>query len=239
MAPGAVPLEIVLAELLAVVGASLGPFALALARVTPAVALVPAFGPGQLPASTRAVLAAAFALVLAPAFPARAELPSALALLSEVAAGLPVAVAAAAALWGASLVGGLADELRAAREAPPPRLLGEAGSPSAYLVGTLAALLFLRGGGPERLLFALLSAPPPDASVLAALVVRLVAAVQLALAIGAPLLVVAAVGELIGALISRASRPAQLGAVLAPLRSLLVLVAFALLLDRIVVLTAV
>jgi hypothetical protein len=57
--------------------------------------------------------------------------------------------------------------------------------------------------------------------------------VQIAVAVAAPLLAASIVVEVAGALVARAASPAHLHALLAPARSLLLLSATALLLDRI------
>ena len=61
---------------------------------------------------------------------------------------------------------------------------------------------------------------------------KLSGSIALALALGAPLLAASFVLELASALIARAASPAQLQALLAPLRGLAILAVFALVFER-------
>lgn len=210
---------------------------LAWARVSPTVILVPAFGLRALPAPARGTLSLVMALTIFPALvPADnaldASIPWALRLLAEVALGLPPALAAAVPLWAATMTGGLADNLRGAQgETQVPLIEGRTGV-FGTLLGLLAASFFLLSGGPSRVLGILVQPPLSSAPLLASVAAKLTSSISLALALGAPLLAASFVLELAFALVARAASPAQLQALLAPLRGLAVLAVFALVFER-------
>ncbi len=81
-------------------------------------------------------------------------------------------------------------------------------------------------------------APIPDHPILAA-ANDLTAAIALAVSIGAPLLVASLVIEVTAAVIARASSPAQIHALLAPLRTMGLLVVCGIVFDRIAQLMAI
>ena len=223
----------ILQPLLATLGGDLRGWALAWARVMPALMLVPAFGLNALPAQTRAALGLALALSIAPSLqPAQLSAPFGLALLLEAARGLPVALGAAGALWAAGMAGGLADNLRGARESQALPVVDEDTSPLGALLALLVALLFLEGGGAARVAAALSGNRGLSHGVLWQVALGLTQAVELALAVAAPVVAVSIVAELVNALIARAATPAHVSALLAPLRSILILVCFALLFER-------
>ncbi|MCC6217408.1 MAG: flagellar biosynthetic protein FliR [Polyangiaceae bacterium] len=204
------------------------------ARVTPSLVLVPALGLRALPAAARVVLGGVLAMILIPAMPApQGPAGAPLELLTEAARGLPVAATAAALLWAASQAGGLIDDLRRERGAAALPVV-ESGAPATgALFSMLASIAFLETGGPARLTRALAQAPPPTAAAAVEVAAHLVAGIELALALAAPLVVVSLVTELGGALVARAATPAWIDALLAPARSLAVLCALALVLERI------
>src|SRR5688572_17321292 len=90
------------------------------ARVLPVLVVVPAFGAAAVPAPARAGLGVALALAVAPSvtpLPASGlPLPLGLELLRQMAIGAPVALGAAILVYTAVMVGGVADDLRGARE---------------------------------------------------------------------------------------------------------------------------
>ncbi len=218
---------------LAALGVDLRGWALAWARVTPAVTLVPAFGLNALPAQTRAALGLALAICIAPSLqPAQLAAPFGVALVLEVARGLPVALTAAGALWAAGMAGGLADNLRGARETQALPVVDEEVSPLGALLSLLVALLFLESGGAARVAAALTSSAALSRGVLWQVTVGLTHAIELALAVAAPVVAVSIVAELCNALVARSATPAHVVALLAPLRSVLILVVFALLFER-------
>ena len=223
----------ILQPLLAGVGGDLRGWALAWARVTPALTVLPAFGLNALPVQTRAALGLALAVSIAPSLqPAQLSAPFAIALLLETARGLPVALAASGALWAAGMAGGLTDNIRGARETQALPIVDEDTSPLGALLSLLVALLFLEGGGAARVAAALSSNVTASYGTIWQVAVGLTNAVELALAVAAPIVAVAIVLELANALIARAATPAHVVALLAPLRSILILVAFALLFER-------
>jgi type III secretory pathway component EscT len=209
------------------------------ARVSPAIALVPAFGLSALPAAARAGLGLALAIAVAPAISALpgGQGPLWVELGVQAARGLPVAITASAVLWAATMAGGLADDLRGSRAVAALPNLDEGTTPLGALTTMLVAIVFLEGGGAERVVAALLR--PPPAHVLLGLVSTLEGAIGLSVAVLAPITAVSIVVELSSALIARAAAPAYVASLLAPLRSVAVLAAFALLLDRIVALLAI
>jgi len=219
--------------MLTALGVDLRGWALAWARVTPALTLLPAFGLKALPAQTRAALGLALAVSIAPSVqPLQLAAPFGVALLLEAARGLPVALAASGALWAAGMAGGLTDNLRGARETQSLPVVDDETSPLGALLSLLVALIFLEGGGASRVAAALSSQPTVSHGVLWQVALGLTHAIELALAVAAPVVAVSIVLELANALISRAATPAHVVALLAPLRSILILVCFALLFER-------
>ncbi len=215
-------------------GIDLAGLGLAWARVMPAVTLVPAFGLGALPASARAVIGLAFAASIFPALTPEAASDGSWALLAleEVARGVPVAIAAAVPLWAATMAGGVADALRGSQEtASVPTVEGRA-SPLGVPLSLLASAIFLSGGGPARVVAALALRPLPGHPLLAA-ADDLVTGIGLAVAVGGPLLAASVVVEVAAALVARAASPAQIHALLAPLRALGTLAVLAVVLERV------
>jgi len=195
--------------------------------------LLPAFGLNALPVQTRAALGLALAVSIAPSIqPLQLAAPFGIALLLEAARGLPVALAASGALWAAGMAGGLTDNIRGARETQALPIVDEDTSPLGALLSLLVALVFLEGGGASRVAATLSSSPTPSCGMLWQVAVGLTHAIELALAVAAPVVAVSIVLELANALISRAATPAHVVALLAPLRSILILVCFALLFER-------
>lgn len=233
--------------------AELEAIGLAWARVAPAIALVPAFGLRALPASARAVVGLGLAASIAPAVAAMpalgagsAALPWALRALTEIARGLPVAVSAAVPLWAATMAGGMIDALRGAGEGQGLAVVEDRPSSFGVLLSLLASTIFLATGGPARVAAALTvqtEAPAGGgAGVEHALLTAahdLAGGASVAVAIGAPLLAASVVLELAFALIARAASPAQIHALLAPLRAVGLLAITAVVLDRIATLLAI
>jgi len=233
------PAQILQPVLASLVGDLRG-WALSWARVTPAATLLPAFGLNALPAQTRAALCLALAASIAPSLqPAESAAPFGVALMLEAAAGLPVALAAAGALWAAGMAGGLTDNLRGARETQALPNVDEGTSPLGALLSMLVALIFLEGGGASRVAAALTEPIALSNGVLWRVARGLTHSIELALAVAAPLAAVSIVVELANALIARSASPAYIAALLAPLRSIAILVAFALLFERMASLLAV
>jgi type III secretory pathway component EscT len=212
---------------------------LAWARVMPTVTIVPAFGLRALPAPARGVLALALAAGIYPALlpvaGARAGVPWVIAALEQVLAGLPIAVAAAVPLWAATMAGGLVDALRGGAPDGPaagsPVVEGRASS-FGILLSVFASAAFLATGGAARAAAALAAATPAEHPVLAA-ARDLAGGITLAVAIGGPVLAAAVVLEIAFALLARSASPAQIHALLAPIRALGLLAVVAIVLERI------
>lgn len=208
---------------------------IAAARVLPSVLIVPAFGLRALPAATRIGLAVALAATIAPALrgAASAQSPWAMAFVSELAKGLPVALAAALALWVAVMTGGLVDNLRGGREQVELAVVESGTTPVGSLLAMLVAIGFLNMGGPAHVAQALMDPRLELRAPLQHVAASLASGIQLAVVVAAPLAAVSIVAEIAHALIARAASPAYVQSVLAPLKSLLILGALALLFDRI------
>lgn len=223
-------LSIALAQ---VFGPELHAWSLAWARALPIVTIVPAFGLSAVAVPIRLGLAAALALAAAPALrPLSSDgTPFLVAFAREAAAGLPVAVAAAALLWATVMAGGLADNLRGAREVSELPLLDEPLPPLSALFGLFAAVSFIEVGGVARLAEALAR---PELEVSWAMAThRLAASIGVAVAVAAPLVIGSLLVEMAGALVARAASPAFVLPLLAPLRSLAVLAVVWVSFDRI------
>lgn len=204
------------------------------ARLAPSLLLIPAFGLAWSPLPLRLLYALALAAAVAPVLPAPApsSAPLLAAIGAEVGRGLPAAVSVTAALWGASMAGNLLDELRRG----PARTLGvgsEPLSPLGVLLSLGAAVAFFELSGPARLVDALATAPPLGVSEIRALAELLARSIRFAVVLAGPLLAVLPLLELAHALLARAARPVAPGALLAPLRSLLLLALCALLIEQI------
>ncbi len=218
-------------------GVDLAALGLAWARAMPSVTIVPAFGLKALPQSARAVLALALAGTIFPALitapSSLPHVPWALALAGEVLAGLPIAVAAAIPLWAATMAGGLVDSLRGSQAELTVAVVEGKTSPMGVPFSILASCIFLGTGGPARIAGALATRPLMNHP-LAAAAHDLAGGVAIAVSLGGPLLAAALVLEVAGALVAKASSPAQVHALLAPLRALALLAVMAVVLDRIV-----
>lgn len=224
----------VVADAFAQSGVDLGALGLAWARVMPAVTIIPAFGLRALPAPARAVMGLALAASVFPAMAPEAALsaqPWAVLAAVEVARGLPVAIAAAVPLWAATMAGGVVDALRGSRETPQVPAVEAGATPLGVPLSLLASAMFLSTGGPARVVMALVQRPV-SASPLLAAAGDLVSGITLAVALGGPLLAAAVVIELASALIARAASPAQVLALLAPLRALGTLAVMAVVFER-------
>ncbi len=222
-------------------GVDLGGLGLAWARVAPTIALVPAFGLKAQSAPARGVLALALAGAI---FPSVRPAPLGegawpLLLLEQVLLGLPLALAAAVPLWAATMAGGMIDNLRGSQhEVQLPIVEGRASS-LGVMLSLFASAVFLSTGGPARLAESLARASTFGSSPLLEAATSLTAGIGVAVGIGAPLLAGSVVVEVAFALVARAASPAQIHALLAPIRALGLLAIMALVLDRIAALVAV
>jgi type III secretory pathway component EscT len=216
-------------------GIDLAALGLAWARVAPTVVLVPAFGLRALPVPVRAALGLALAASIYPALVPLAKttstLPWALVAIGEIVRGLPVALAAAVPLWAATMAGGIVDGLRGANDVVNTPVVEGRTGPLGVVFSILASSLFLATGGATRVVVAVAQRPLGAHPLLAA-AHDLTAGIQLAVALVGPLLVASVVIEIAAALIARAASPAQIHALLAPLRSLGILAVAAIVFDR-------
>lgn len=210
-------------------------WAIAWARVLPSVLLVPAFGLGVLPASLRAAVGLGLAAAIASAMPADAfHAGTALPLLvaTEMLRGVPVAVVAATSIWAAMTAGGVAEAAFGVRLRALPPSFGRDASPVATLFGLLACVLFLENGGATRLAAHLAAVEPLSRAPFAAAARDLAAGLDVGASLGAPLLAVALVVDVAVGLAARELR--TLGNEMeGPLRAIAVLIATAVLFDRI------
>lgn len=206
---------------------------LAWARVSPLLLIVPAFGLRAVPPPMRIALGLSLGLAVAPAIePSLPQGPWAAQLAAEFVRGLPVAIVAAISLWVATMAGGLVDDLRGSRQTAPLPIVEPSSTPFGALLTLLVAIAFLQGGGAAQAVAALRSAEPVHLDAAVTLVRTLAAGVGVAAAVAAPLVAVSIVIEVASALIARAASPAFLQPTLAPLRSMAILAAATLLLER-------
>src|SRR6202035_926110 len=105
-------------------------------------------------------------------------------------------------------------------------------TPLGALLSILASAIFLAGGGAARVVAAVARPETASNPVLVA-AHDLVAGITLAVALGAPVLVASIVIDVTAALLARTAAPARVGALLAPVRALVVLVVLAVSVDRI------
>jgi len=216
-------------------GLDLGRLGLAWARVSPTVILVPAFGLKALPTAARAVLGVTLAVAIFPSLPPAPANglggPWWVALLEQVAVGVPVAVAAAVPLWAATMAGGVSDALRGSTDTSTVPTVEGPATPMGITFSLLACSMFFATGGPAHIASALASAPVSTHPVLRASE-NLTSGITIAVALGAPLLAASVIVEVAGALIARAATPAQLHLLLAPLRALALLAVLALVFSK-------
>jgi type III secretory pathway component EscT len=227
-------LATVLAEL-ARAGIEPTSWARAWARLIPSLVLIPALGLPAFPIALRVAFALLLGASVAPGLlpPPDVSQPLLVLLASEVARGVPVALSVAICVWGASMAGNLVDELRgAAVLSRSPFEAGVSASPFGVLLSLAAALAFLELGGPARLTEALASARPLAEQDLPALARALAYGLRFAVVLAGPLLALVPFIELLHALVARATHPIGLGVVMTPLKSMTLLAAAALLLDR-------
>jgi type III secretory pathway component EscT len=225
-------------EALSAQGVDLTAVGMAWARAMPTVTLVPAFGlralpAPALPAPARMVMGLAFAACIFPAMPPPDPSSSfwVLMLLNEVVRGLPVAIATAVPLWAATMAGGVVDTLRGSQAtASAPTVEGQV-TPMGVPLSLLACGIFLRTGGPSRLVRAL-ALHPVGTHPVVALAQDIANGVTLSVGLAAPLVAASIVVEVATSLIARAASPAQVHALLAPLRAMGILATLAIVLER-------
>ncbi|HYJ10967.1 MAG TPA: flagellar biosynthetic protein FliR [Polyangiaceae bacterium] len=216
-------------------------WALGLARATPAVTLVPAFGLSAVPVPTRLALGLALGACIAPALAGVASSEGLLVveLAKQAFLGLPVALVAALSIYVATIAGGVVDDLRGGRELVGLPVLPESLPPVSVLFGLVACVALLEGGGAARVAAALASPVLEGRFSWPAVVAAFSASIGLAFAIAAPLVVAAVLLEAASALIARAATPAFIAPVIAPLKSVALLGVLALVFERVAELVAV
>lgn len=217
-------------------GLDLRALGLGWARAAPVVAIVPAFGLRAVPAPVRAIMGLAMAAAIAPsvgADPSMASRGWLAALGVSFAQGLPIAIAAAIPLWAATMAGGVIDAVRGTSETVSMPPIEGRPTPLGVPMALLASTIFLGTGGPARVASALASpSQVPGSMALMRASLDLASGVNIALAVAAPVLASSIVIEIGAALVARAAAPAQIHALLAPMRSLGILAITAFLLDR-------
>ncbi len=144
--------------------------------------------------------------------------------------GTVVALSASVGLWAVFMAGAMVDNLRGVTDGQTFVTSDDRMTPLAILLGLLASCAFLVGGGPASLVRAL-SSPLPERPALA-LALDAVRGIELAVAIGAPLVGVSLIVEVTALLVARAATPASLSALMAPLRSWVMLLAVGALVSR-------
>lgn len=210
------------------------------ARLLPVVTLLPAFGLSAVAAPVRLALGFALALTVLPAATpfAAPEGGYVVRFALEALRGVPLALESSAILWVATMAGGLVDNLRGARESASLPTLEEPVAPLGAVLALFASVAFLESGGAARVALAAAGLEPVSASLFRAAANELVRAIEIALAVAAPLAAVSIVVELGAALVTRAAAPAQVMALIAPLRSIVLLGVAALLVERLCALIA-
>lgn len=208
------------------------------ARTLPLVLLVPAFGLRAAPLPFKIAIALALGLAVAPVWlqgPVVSE-PWLVLLLRELVFGLPLALGAAALLWAATMAGDLISDSYRDVGAVSFDAVPGARSSLGVLFSLLCAIGFLEVGAPARLLRALAHPTGPVwATNLGSkqwwlqVVEQVLGAIDLALAIAAPLLAVSFATHLAFALMARASVPVGWSPALPALRAVVLLVLFSLL----------
>ena len=231
---GPVDAQQVIRQAAALTGMDLGQWALAWARVLPTVLLVPAFGLRALPGPVRWALGLALAAALVPAVQAPSEWPWGASLVAQLVVGAPIAVLASLCVWIATMAGGVIDDLRGSRTVTMLPTVERGATVSGGVLGVLAALAFLQSGGSARVATSLARAELALHRPLLTVAAQLASSIEIAVAVVAPVVVVAIVFEVAAACVARAASPAAVAPLIAPLRSLLILSAAALVLDRVV-----
>jgi type III secretory pathway component EscT len=210
-------------------------WALAWARLIPSLLLITTFGLQAFPIALRLAFAFMLGASIAPGLvPASGDAsPLLVALGSELARGLPVALSVAISVWGASMAGELLDALRGGTSPSRSLFDGGATSPLGVLMSLLIGVAFFQLGGPARLAEALATARPFQEQDLRSIALSLARGIQFSVVLAGPLLAIVPFLELLHALVARTSHPMGLGVVLGPLKAVALLGVTALLLDRV------
>jgi len=214
--------------------AALRAWALGWLRVAPAVALVPALGLRGLPVPARATFALALGASAAPLLGPGTFLGrgSPLDWFDAALSGVAVALVASSSIWIATMAGGLVDDLRGAGQESTNLPVLPTTTPIGALFGLLAGIAYLSTGGPTLLLSALLRTEGVSRATFLNVAALLASGIELAVGIMAPIVAVAVLFEVAGAVIARAAQPASIHTVLSMCRSLLLLFVMALFTER-------
>lgn len=209
-------------------GIDAGALAVAWARFIPVVLIVPAFGMAGLGGGLRWAIALLVGASLCPvslgslrAAPQDSAL--ARALLESLASGTFVAFAAAAPLWAATMAGSLFDSAW--------RLSPERPGAFSTLLTLLSTAIFFATGAPARIAGAVTAPSPPG--ILDAAVLQVMHGIDIAVAIGAPILFASLAIDTITVAVTRAAGPSWAGAVSLPIRALGLLLLAAALMERV------
>jgi type III secretory pathway component EscT len=211
------------------------------ARLMPSLLLIPAFGLRILPLLARALFALILAATVAPSLGAASsgawidiQRPWWVTLGAELLAGLPLGASAAVTIWAATMAGNLIDRAQGRKMAPSNvEGVDSAASAIGVLLSLGAAAAFLTVGGPARLADALSAAEPLSRRGSLQTALDLCQGIQVAVLIAAPLVLLAALLEVFHGLLGRVGSPVLASSVVPALRSLVLLIVFALLLDRV------
>lgn len=168
---------------------------------------------------------------LTPVLVSQPNVPWVVLALGEILRGLPVALAAAVPMWAATMAGGVADSLRSSQDQRDSPVVEGKASTLGVPLSILASAIFLFTGGPSRVVSLLARGDFPT-SPLVVMANDIASGITLALALSGPLLAASIVTEVSGALLARSASPAQITALLSPLRAFAILAIFALAFDK-------
>jgi len=180
-------------------------------------------------------MALAFAVSIAPALqPSGVQLtaPWPAVLFAEALRGVPIALTAAIALWVASMAGGVVDGAgRATRLATIDGPVARS-TPLSTLFGLLAAVAFLSNGSAARLVARLSNAGPGTSNAVGRAAFDIATGIGIGASIGAPVLVAALSLDVAMGVVARERSALSFESLYPPLRTAVVLIAIAALLDR-------
>jgi type III secretory pathway component EscT len=187
---------------------------------------------GLLSVETRVAMGLALAAAVAPAIgPAvfAPHEPWPVLVLAELVRGVPVAISAATSLFAAMVAGGVADTALGNRPGDSG-IFDRRSGPLAVLFGLFSAALFLELGGADRVAARLALVAESGRAPLSHAIVDLATGLDVGASVGAPVLVVALAFDVGRSIVARDLGAAVAG-FFAPLRTLAVLVALAVLFE--------
>lgn len=124
------------------------------------------------------------------------------------------------------------DTARASTETVSIAVVEGQPTPIGVPTALLASSFFLATGGPARVALALAKPSAFGVELATRVVLDVASGIEIAMSVGAPVLAASVVVEVSAALIARAASPAQIHALLAPLRSFAILSIVALIFQR-------